>query len=88
MSFENLHHELDGLSKIENPAERLLGILRFMALCSGLQGAGLLNLARAGSTPEAEQLVNEMNELANACLPLAARALDEVVRGVGYGRTS
>lgn len=88
MTFENLRHELDDLVKIENPAERLLGILRFMALCSGLQGAGLLNLTRSGATPEAEQLVTEMNDLANACLPLAARALDEVVRGVGYGRTT
>ena len=88
MTFENLRHELDELTKIENPTERLLGILRFMSLCSGLQGAGLLNLARENAGPEAEQLVAEMNDLANACLPLAARALEQVVRGVGYGRTS
>lgn len=88
MTFENLRHELDELTKIQNPAERLLGIIRFMALCSGLQATGLVNLARDNAGPEAEQFVSEMNDLANACLPLAARALDEVVRGVGYGLTS
>jgi hypothetical protein len=87
MTFENLRQELDELTKIENPTERLLGILRFMALCSGLQAAGIVNVARGAEGSDAERLVTEMNELANACLPLAARALDEVVRAVGYGRT-
>lgn len=88
MAFENLRSELDDLTKIENPSERLLGLLRFMSLCSGLQGAGLLNLAREGAGPEAEQFVAEMNDLANACLPLAVQALDQVVGRVGFGRTS
>ena len=87
MTFENLRKELDDLIAIQNPAERLLGILRFMSLCSGLQAAAMVNLAR-GEGADAEQLVAEMNDLANACLPLAVRALDEVVRRVGYGSTS
>jgi hypothetical protein len=87
MTFENLRHELDELTKIQNPAERLLGILRFMSLCSGLQAAGMLTVARE-SGAEAEQLVTEMNELANACLPLAVLALNEVVNRVGYGTTA
>ena len=87
MTFENLRHELDELTKIQNPAERLLGILRFMSLCSGLQAAGLLTVARDGGG-DAERLVSEMNDLANACMPIAARALDEVVRRVGYGTTA
>lgn len=87
MTFENLRHELDELTKIQNPAERLLGILRFMSLCSGLQAAGLLTVAREGGG-DAERLVTEMNDLANACMPIAAKALDEVVRRVGYGTTA
>ena len=79
MTFNNLRSELDELTKIENPAERLLGILRFMSLCSGLQGAALLNVARDGNDREAAQLATEMNEIANACLPVAVRALEEVV---------
>ncbi len=88
MTFENLRHELDELTKIDSPTERLFGILRFMSLCSGLQAAGMMNVARDGAGSEAEQLVVQMNDLANACLPLAARALDELVRGAGYGRTA
>lgn len=87
MTFENLRSELDDLAAIPNPAERLLGILRFMSLCSGLQAAGMVNLARDAAA-DAEQLVAEMNDLANACLPLAVRALDEVVRRVGYSSTT
>ncbi|HEY5950998.1 MAG TPA: hypothetical protein VIV40_36150 [Kofleriaceae bacterium] len=86
MTFDNLRSELDELTRIENPAERLLGILRFMALCSGLQAAGLVNVARDGGDGEAQELATEMNELANACLPIAARALEELVGGVRAGR--
>jgi hypothetical protein len=38
----------------------------------------MMNVARDGA--EVEQLMNEMSELADACLPLAVKALDEVVR--------
>jgi len=78
MALDNLRQELDELTAIENPAERLIGIIRFMSLCSGLQAVSMMNVARDGA--EVEQLMNEMSELADACLPLAVKALDEVVR--------
>jgi hypothetical protein len=82
MSFDELRQELDDLTAIANPAERLMAILRFMSLCSGLQAAGMLDAAKTtDADAEADELIAEMNDLANACLPLAASALDEVVRG-------
>jgi hypothetical protein len=78
MAFENLRQELDDITAIADPGERLMGVLRFMALCSGLQGAAMINVAHdAGGDSEA--LVGEMDALANACMPLAAAALAEVV---------
>jgi hypothetical protein len=80
MTLDNLRQELDELTKIPNPAERLIGVIRFMSLCSGLQAAGILSVASQGGS-DAEQLVTEMNDIANACVPIAVHALDEVVRG-------
>ena len=78
MAHEHLRQELDAITAIADPAERLLGIIRFMSVCSGLQGAAMLNVARdAGG--ESEALMAEMDELANACMPVAAAALSEVV---------
>lgn len=78
MALEHLRQELDAITAIADPAERLLGVIRFMSLCSGIQGAAMINAARdAGGDSEA--LVAEMDELANACMPLAAAALTEVI---------
>ena len=78
MPFDNLRQELDDITSIADPAERLLGVLRFMSLCSGLQGAAMINAAR-DEGGESEALIAEMDALANACMPLAAAALSEVV---------
>jgi hypothetical protein len=78
MALEHLRQELDAITTIADPAERLIGVIRFMSVCSGLQGAAMLEVAR-GASGDSESVMAEMDELANACMPLAAAALAEVV---------
>jgi hypothetical protein len=76
MALENFRKELDDIATIADPAERLMGVIRFMSLCSGIQGAAMIARETRG---EAEALIAEMDAVANACMPVAAAALAEVV---------